>query len=447
MTNIFKNGSGDFMVHYIINLLGNVAELFIILFFFKDRYKTTLSKTVVVPLCVIFTIFQFLNTSLFLSQSNLVLLGSLLFVFFVTLLFPINMFHRFLFTLFIYLINALPEAIIGMTLTMLFNINIAYTQDNALIFATCTLTSKFLSYVFVLITRKRNFKITNTSNNKNIFWIYSLPIASLLIMILFLRCCYQIDDFGFQVIVLISSIVLAFANIAVFYIVDKLNELIETKEKLLFAELHIGNQVLHYQELNKHQNELKIFRHDIKNRLLSLMALVKDGKSDKALQIMESNLDWLEEMNSNIINSGNPVVDAILQAKLHAAKDRNISLRISTKLAEEIRIDELELGIVLGNALDNAIEAVEKNIGIDKKNINLTLMSTDGRISISVSNPVEEDIDTEKLITSKVDKEKHGYGIKSIKTIAQKYDGIVLFSCKNRLFNVNINMANIINDK
>lgn len=172
------------------------------------------------------------------------------------------------------------------------------------------------------------------------------------------------------------------------------------------------------------------------------MALVKDGKSDKALQIMENNLNWLEEMNSNIINSGNPIVDAILQAKLHIAKDKNISLQISTKLAEEITIDELELGIVLGNALDNAIEAIEKNIDKNKKYISLTLMSTDDRISISVSNPVEEDIDTERLITSKDDKEKHGYGIKSIKAIVQKYDGIVSFSCENRVFNVSINMAN-----
>ena len=442
MTNIFKSGSGDFMADYVINLFGNICELFIILFFFKDRYKSKLPKIVFVSLCIVFTIFQFLNTCLFLSQSNLVLLGSLLFIFLVTLLFPINIFHRFLFTLFIYLINALPEAIIGMTLTMLFNINIAYTQDNVLIFATCTLTSKFLSYVFVLITRKRNFKIDNTSNNKNTFWIYSLPMASLLIMILFLKCCYQIDDFGFQVIVLISSIVLSFANIAVFYIVDKLNELIETKEKLLFAELHINNQVLHYQELYKHQAELRIFRHDIKNRLVSLMALIKEKQTDKALQIMEKNLNWLEEMNSNIINSGNPVVDAIIQAKLHIAKDKNISLQISTKLAEEIKIDELELGIVLGNALDNAIEAVEKNIQSDNKYISMTLMSTNDRISISVSNPVEEDINTENLTTSKADKEKHGYGIKSIRAIAQKYDGIVLFTCEDKIFTVNINVRN-----
>lgn len=430
------------MADYVINLFGNVCELFIILFFFIGNYKTNLSKSVFVSLCVVFTLFQFFNTNLFLTQSSFVVLGSLLFVFAVTLLFEISMLHRFLFTIFLYLMLALPEAIIGTTLTIFFDINIAYTQDNALVFATGTLASKFLSYVLVLVTRKRKFKLTNTLDRKNIFWIYSLPIASLLIMILFLKCCYQIDDFGFRVIVLISSIILSFANIAVFYIVDRLSELIETKERLLFAEKHINSQILHYQELNKYQNELKMFRHDIKNKLISLMAFVKEGKSDKVLQIIENNLGWLDELNSNIVNSGNHIIDAIIQSKLYAAKEKNILLRISVKLAEEIKTDELELGIVLGNALDNAIEAVEKNIDKDKKYINLTLLSTDGRISIAVLNPVEKNVNIENLTTSKSDKEKHGYGIKSIKAIAQKHDGIVSFSCDDMLFNISVNIAN-----
>ena len=442
MTDTFKSGSGDFMADYAINLFGNICELFVILFFLKGNYKPRIKKSIFVPLCIVFTLFQFLNTNLFLAQSIFVVLGSLLFIFLVISLFSLPRFYNFLFTLFLYLILAFSEAIVGMALSIAFKVDVSFLQNNTIIFATCTVTSKFLSYIFVLITRKRRFKLEQGSKNHNVFWIYTLPIASVFIMVLFLKCCYVIEEFSFQIITLITSIILAFANIAVFYIIDKLNELIETKEKLLFAEKHINNQATHYQELNKHQNELRIFRHDIKNRLLSLMALVKDGKSDKALQIMENNLDWLEEMNNNIINSGNPVVDAILQAKLHAAKDKSILLRISTKLAEEIKIDELELGIVLGNALDNAIEAVEKNKDDVNKFISLTLMLTDGRISISVSNPVEYYVNTESLTTSKSDKEKHGYGIKSIKAIAQKYDGIVSVNCKNKMFIISVNMAN-----
>lgn len=430
------------MAEYIINLFGNVCELLIILFFLKDNYKPRFKKTIFIPLCIVFVLFQFLNTNIFLSESPLVILGSLVFIFLVTLLHNIKWQYKVLFVLFIYLINALSETIVGMIFAMVFHLDISYMQETTLLFAVCTIISKFLTYIVILITKRKKFKTDIQLLNQNVISIYLLPIASFLIMILILRCCYQINDTVFHTLTLVASIVLVIANIAVFYIIDKQNELIETKEKLLFAELHINNQLLHYQELNKHQSELRMFRHDIKNRLLSLMALVKDGQSDKALQIMESNLDWLDEMNSNIVNSGNPVVDAIIQAKLHSAKDKNISLQIYTKLAEEIAIDELELGIVLGNALDNAIEAVERNSGNGNKYVSLNLMSTDGRISISVSNPVEKEVDTEKLTTLKADKEKHGHGIKSIKTIAQKYDGIVLLSCENKIFNANINLAN-----
>ncbi len=430
------------MADYIINLFGNLCELFIILFFLKDNYKLRFKKSISISLFLLFTLFQFLNTNLFLSESQLVLLGAFIFTILVMIPFSLKWRYRILFSMFICLLNGLSEFIVGMILSAILGSDISKLQDNVLLFAVCTLTSKFLTYVAVLSTKIKKFKTDIQSLKQNIVLIFSLPVATFLVMMLFLSCCYQINGKGFHIVTLVVSIILVLSNIAIYYVIDKQNELIETKEKLLFAELHINNQVMHYQELNKHQNELKIFRHDIKNRLLSLMALVKDGKSDKALQIMESNLDWLEEMNSNIINSGNPIVDAILQSKLHSAKDKHVLLQISTKLAEEIIIDELELGIVLGNALDNAIEATEKIKTNDNKCINLSLMSTEGRISISVSNPVIENIDTEKLTTSKLDKERHGYGIKSIKTIVQKYDGIVLFSCENKMFNVSINIAN-----
>ncbi len=350
--------------------------------------------------------------------------------------------NRILYTIFMYLILALPEAIIGMALSLIFNVDVAYLQGVPTMFATCTLTSKFLSYIFVLITKKRKFKLDSNSPKQNIFWIYTLPIASVFIMLLFLSCCYIIEELSFQIITLVSSIVLAFANIAVFYIIDKLNELIETKEKLLFAEKHINNQVIHYQELYKYQNELRIFRHDIRNRLLSIIGLIKENETEKALQTMESSLDWLNQKTNNIINSGNPVIDSILQSKINSAKNKEILIDVFIRLAANIKIDEIELGIVLGNVLDNAIEAVE-NISKDmNKDIELKLITTEDRISISVKNSVENDLDVDNLLTTKPNKEMHGYGIKSIHAIAHKYDGMVLFSCENNIFTVNINLGN-----
>ena len=429
------------MADYIINLSGNICEVLIMHFFFST-FERKYSKKATVALSVLFTAFQFLNTNLFLTSSSLVMLGSALFSLLVSLLYETKWRNRLLYSVLLYCLMALPEVIIAMAMLVLFEVDVSFIQNNPFLFATATLTSKFLSYVFVLFTKKRRLKFNSLLPMRSFFWIFILPGASIFLLLLVLRCFFIIEDSVMQITLIISSGVLMFANIAVFYIIDRLNELIETKEKLGFAELHIQNQLLHYRELNKHQNELRMFRHDIKTRLLALMAMVRDGQADKALKIMENNLNWLDEMNSGIINSGNPIVDAILQSKLHTAKEKQIDLQISTKLADKIEIDELELGIVLGNALDNAIEAAERNTDSKLKRISLTLMSADGRISISVSNPVETEINTERLTTVKHDKDKHGYGIKSIKAIADKYEGIVRFTCENGIFEANINLQN-----
>lgn len=431
------------MADYIINLSGNICELLIALYFFKGRYEPRVNKAVFSMLCIVFTLFQFLNTNLFLGKSVLVSFGSIIFTLFISLLYDMNWVHRAITSFVITVINGASEYVIGMILTLVLQVDVSYLQNTPVLFFVCTLLSKFLAYIVVLVTKKRDFNLENYAKVKYFYLIYSLPVASLLIMLLFLRCCYVIDDFSFQIMNLISSVVLIFANISVFYIIDKINEMAQAKEKLLFTENHIANQAIHYQELYNYQNELRVFRHDIRNRLFSLMAMVKDGQADKAVQIMENNLNWLEEMNGNIVNSGNPIIDALLQSKLHLAKEKKIKLNLQIKLAGEIKVDELELAIVLGNALDNAIEAVEKVPDKDKKFINLNLMSTDDRISMTVTNPVKDDVNTERLKTTKPDKRNHGFGTQSIRTVAHRYDGVAEFKCEDKMFTVNLNICNI----
>lgn len=431
------------MAEYVINLLGNCCELFIILFFLKDNYKPRVKKAVFIPLCVVFTLFQFVNTNLFLKESPLIILGSLLFVFLVLLIYKLNWKNHLAFLLFLFVIIGCSEIIVVMLFSVIFKIDVSFIQENVFAFATGTVASKFLGYFFVLLTKKRRIVSTNTQGKQIYFLIYSLPIASLFVVLLFLRCCYQITDVTFSIITLISSVVLSFANITVFYIIDKQNELIETKEKLLFTEKHINNQVIHYQDLYKYQNEMRIFRHDIRNRLVSLIGLLKQSQTEKAISEMESNLNWINEMNDNIVNSGNPVIDAILQSKLRDAKQKGISIEIFIRFSADVEIDEIELGIILGNALDNAIEAVEKIADGENKTIQFKLISTKDRISISIENPVKDNVDVNNLSTTKANKIFHGYGVERIKQIARKYDGFANFTCENSIFTTNINMANI----
>lgn len=442
ITALSGNGSGE-MAEYLINFVGNCCELFIIIFFLKDNYKLRVKKHFAIPLFGLLLIFQFVSNSLFLNESSLVIVCSLIFVFGVLLIYEIKMWQRLLYSVFIYSIVALSEMLLTMLITFIFDIEIAFIISNDLVFAISTLTAKFVAYVFVLFTKAKRFILKDNNIEHNVLYIFILPVASILIMLLFLRCCYQIDDSGFSIITLITSVVLIFANIAIFYIIDKQNDLLEAKEKLFFTETHINSQIAHYEELYKHQTELRIFRHDIKNILLSLMGILKESDTEKALQVMQANLDMLDETSKNIVNTGHPITDAILQSKLHDANTKGINLCISTKLTEKIIVDELELGIVLGNALDNAIEAAARVKDIPEKVVVFDMITTAERIIITIENPVDGNVNTSKLITSKKDKENHGYGVGSIKTIARKYDGVAEFICNDGRFITNINMANI----
>ncbi len=371
------------MAEYLINFVGNCFELFIIIFFLKDNYKLRVKKKVAIPLCGLFLMFQFVTNNLFLGESILVLFTSIVFVFLVSLIYEIKLIYRIVFTLFLYLLIGLSEIVVTMILSV-FGVDLSFIQSSPLAFAIATLTAKFLSYVIILLTKIKRFKKEDNVLNNKTMLVFLLPVASILIILLFLKCCYQIKDTGFYIITLITAIVLMFANIAIFYIIDKQNDLIKTKEKLFFTETHINSQIAHYEELYRHQNELRTFRHNIKNIFLSLMGILKDGDADKALRAMKSNLDMLDEMNKNIVNTGHPITDAILQSKLHDADSEGIKLNISTKLTEEIVIDELELGIILGNALDNAIEATAKIKNRAEKTVVFEMITTTERIIITI---------------------------------------------------------------
>lgn len=431
------------MAEYLINLVGNCCELFIILFFLKDNYKPKFKHAVFIPLCILFVMFQFVSNNLFLGKSELVIILSVFFTFFVMLLFEMNMWQRVANTILIIVVLVFSEVILMSILSLGFNTGASDIHKNILLFAIGTLTSKFLSYVFILFLRIKRFIIKDKSIKNNVILVFLLPIASILIMFLFLKCCYQIDNTGFYIITLIAAIVLILANIAIFYVIDKQNDLIETKEKLFFTETHINSQIAHYEQLYKHQTEIRTFRHDIKNILLSIMGILKESDTEKALQVMQANLDMLDDSNKKIVNTGHPITDAILQSKLHDADAKGIKLSISTKLTEKIIVDELELGIVLGNALDNAIEATAKVKNNHEKVVAFDMITTAERIIITIENPVDGNVNTDKLITTKKDKENHGYGVGSIKTIARKYDGVAEFAYSNGMFTTNINIANM----
>ena len=118
--------------------------------------------------------------------------------------------------------------------------------------------------------------------------------------------------------------------------------------------------------------------------------------------------------------------------KLTDCKNKGIEFSCN-EFNENIDIDELDLCNVLGNLLNNAIEACEN---IENSNIKLSLIKNKKLLLISVTNSLETSVinENKNLKTTKSDKKFHGYGIKNIRDIASKYNGKTEFTEENGQF-------------
>ena len=188
----------------------------------------------------------------------------------------------------------------------------------------------------------------------------------------------------------------------------------------------------YYNEVIEQENQTKKFRHDIRNLLLVLYSLVEQGEDDKALEYLDKMSDICRQTTKKY-DTGNFIADTLLSAKSTAAEEICTEITFDGYIPSDI-IENVDLVILLSNILDNAIEACEKMTG--KKQISVESILQKQMWIISVKNPVDKEVKIRKnrIMTTKSNKELHGYGLQNMEKVTQKYDGNLKLSCKEGFF-------------
>lgn len=170
---------------------------------------------------------------------------------------------------------------------------------------------------------------------------------------------------------------------------------------------------------------VRSIRHDLKQHFQVALTMLHSGKIDEAVDYMEKYNDTVLDGISNKVFCDNDVVNYIINSKSKICSDRHIKIYIY--IANEIpEFSDLDLCVLLGNALDNAIEGVP----VDGNNeIYLELRNVDNFFMISVKNTITNSVleYNPNLISTKNEKEVHGLGILSMKEVVQKYNGSIEF--------------------
>ena len=170
-------------------------------------------------------------------------------------------------------------------------------------------------------------------------------------------------------------------------------------------------------------------RHDLKNHVNTLNMLLSDEEhgQERAKQYL---LEYVRQTAAlqEFVKTKNSVADAVLNAKLMYCKEQDIPAVISVD--KNIRgLTQTELCCVLGNLLDNAIEA-ELKLSKAQRKIEIKIVMIEGVLDIlirnSIAEPVLQDVQKVKNIgTTKQDAENHGFGLKNVREIVKKYDGFM----------------------
>lgn len=231
-----------------------------------------------------------------------------------------------------------------------------------------------------------------------------------------------------------------FMNIILFYTMVYIGKknIAEKNYSLLQKQLELQEESL--KSLEQKYDETSKIRHDFKNYISCALKMLEEGR-DKELN------NYLEELSEKKINeitsyvaTKRAILGAVLNSKLSQAKNNGIEMQCYI-FSELENIPDIDIGILLANIIDNALEACEKNISDSE--ITLKTWSEAGYYSIELTNTVEKDVLAEnpKLITSKENSEFHGVGLKTVKDIVNKYDGMINFDQKGNAFRVFISLV------
>jgi two-component system, LytTR family, sensor histidine kinase AgrC len=180
----------------------------------------------------------------------------------------------------------------------------------------------------------------------------------------------------------------------------------------------------HVEEVEHIYETMRGWRHDFHNHLQTLKAQLSIKRTD----LMEAYLNELEQdLNTihTLVQSNNTNLDAILNSKLSLAKSKAIHITIKASVPSDLSIADIDLCVIIGNLLDNAIESCDTMKDETDKFIRVYMGLLKQQLYISVTNSTKEVIrklDHEYITTKRGN---HGHGLKRIDQVVNKYDGYV----------------------
>lgn len=237
---------------------------------------------------------------------------------------------------------------------------------------------------------------------------------------------------------LTSSIIVLIVNVIIFklYLLLSKEKELQKFNAVYEQQLELCNQ--HMREQESVMMDFRNIRHDIKHHYIILLEMIDKNKNKMAMEYLESLITSIPRVG--ISCSDNIVIDSLINAKNAIAIQDDIDFKIDVHIPIQLPFRSADLCILLGNLLDNAIEA-SYLLEEAQRSIRLYMKYDKNILIITVLNNYNGYLVKErngKIITSKRDSTNHGIGLESVNKVASKYYGSMVIETKDNIFKVKV---------
>lgn len=181
----------------------------------------------------------------------------------------------------------------------------------------------------------------------------------------------------------------------------------------------------HYNETENIYKQMRGWRHDYHNHIQTMKAYLELGKYEDMKRYL-NDLDKDLSSIDTVIKTGNIMVDAILNTKLSLAVNQGINIKAKAAVPKNLQISDIDLSVILGNLMDNAMEAAVKAENMEDRFIRVYIREMKEQLYISITNSVGGQVKKGGLLylSTKLGK-NHGFGLKRVDSIVGKYNGFI----------------------
>lgn len=297
--------------------------------------------------------------------------------------------------------------------------------------------------VVLFIMWQTKAKAYSLKKFSNVIAFVAIPILAM--MILYITVYIMIlTNFQSNIIILLSIICVSMIVIAgiVWFMIARINKDNEIKTKLLLSEQKANLYKQNIISSNSQIETIKLLKHDMKNNISCIDALIEEENYDEAHNICHSLTNKYTSIGT-IVNTENYLLNAVLNVEIEKAKSYGIPVKLSITNDLKMFKNSSDIISLIGNILDNAISYLSKN-KVKNNEINFSTGYEGSYSIIKCRNNILDSVlfNNPSLKTDKEDKDNHGKGITIINSIAHKYNGDVIIKERNKEFIITVILDN-----